>query len=394
MLKRHYSFRLLLVNLMTLLVLKEVISPLASQSQSEDNFNSIRRNQPIPFKPRKNRTFDYLDEIPEGYQPKPFDEDNSEQLDIYRLDVGDGVSVSVERFPEFSFSAVLDDEGEVIAPILGRISLKGLTLEEVEQKISYELGQRFLQEEPEVIALLTRPRQVSLTIIGEVIRPGYYSINPNTPLNSILAAAGGTTDRADLRSIIIKRSLVDGTVIHEKFDLYSPLIEGGKQPRVSLQDGDSLIVAELQIGEERDYDRQLVARTNIPQPSITVRIVAPTGVAGVQLRNTNLRNGSTFIDAVAVLPFLVPLLIKEDVTLMRFDPELGKIVTQTLNVGDIVEDGDLTQDVQLRDQDVIIVSRTILGKVIAGFRVITQPIRDVFGFANFFRRFGEGRFFR
>jgi polysaccharide export outer membrane protein len=63
-------------------------------------------------------------------------------------------------------------------------------------------------------------------------------------------------------------------------------------------------------------------------------------------------------------------------------------------VAEAVEEGDITQDVPLRNDDVIIVSRTLLGKILAGFRVLTQPIRDIFGFTNFFRNLTDGgRFF-
>lgn len=385
-----HSLKILLIKLMILGIVPEVTMPLTAWSQDLNQVESqntppnpaILQNQPRPIKLQKNRTFDYLDPIPEGYQPKPFDEESSEQFNTYRLDFGDAVSIFVQRFPEFDFTGVLDAEGSVVAPLLGRIYLKGLTLEEVETKISYELGQRFLQEEPQVIAVVSGERPVSLTLMGEVFKPGYYTLAQNTPMSTILAIAGGTTDQADLRSIVVKRTLVDGTVIQEKLDLYSPLVEGKKEPRLKLQAGDTVIVSKLQVGDDRDYDRSFIARTNVPQQNILVRLIAPTSVSGVQMRNIVLPSGSSFLDVVAQLPIFVPLLIKEDINLMRFDPELGKVVTQTLNVARAVEDGDLTQDIPLRDKDVIVVSRTLLGRILAGFRVITQPIRDISGFFN------------
>lgn len=384
------SFKILLIKLIIWGIVPEVTMPLTAWSQDLNQVESentppnpaILQNQPRPIKLEKNRTFDYLEPIPEGYQPKSFDEESSEQFNTYRLDFGDAVSIFVQRFPEFDFTGVLDAEGSVVAPLLGRIYLRGLTLEEVETKISYELGQRFLQEEPQVIAVVSAERPVSLTLMGEVFKPGYYTLAQNTPMSTILAIAGGTTDQADLRSIIVKRTLVDGTVIQEKLDLYSPLIEGKKEPRLKLQAGDTVIVSQLQVGDDRDYDRSFIARTNVPQQNILVRLIAPTTISGVQMRNIVLPSGSSFLDVVAQLPIFVPLLIKEDINLMRFDPELGKVVTQTLNVARAVEDGDLTQDIPLRDKDVIVVSRTLLGRILAGFRVITQPIRDISGFFN------------
>ena len=345
-----------------------------------------KQSLPTPSS-EKIRRFDYVDSIPEGYQPIPFSEENSEQFNSYRLNFGDAITVRVERFPEFNFAASLDASGDVVTPILGKISLRGLTMEEVETKISYELGRRFLQENPRVIAVISRQRPVTLTIMGEIFRPGYYTIRQGTPMSAVLRVAGGATSNADLRSIIVKRTLTDGTVLEEKLDLYTPLVRGQKEPRILLQGGDTVIISRLEVGEDRDYDRLLISRSTLPRPTITIRIVAPIQPAGVALRNVSIPSGSTFLDAVARLPTFVPLITREDVTLMRFDPELGRVVTQTLNVAETIEDGDLTQNIPLRDEDVIIVSRTILGKVLAGIRVLTQPIRDVLGFTNFINRF-------
>ncbi|MBF2056030.1 MAG: polysaccharide biosynthesis/export family protein [Cyanobacterium sp. T60_A2020_053] len=331
--------------------------------------------------------------VPQGYQPPPFNEQESLELNEYRLDFGDVIAVNVLRFPEFNFSAALDAKGNVIAPLLGRISLKGLTIEEVENKIRLELGNRFLKEPPQVVAALTGQRPVNLTVVGEVGRPGYYTIGQGTPLNIVLAQAGGTTQQADIRSIIIKRTLHDGTIVEEKVNLYQPLIEGKRQPQVRLQAGDTIVVSRLQVGEDQDYDRLFVSRTNIPDPVITVRLVAPTGAAGVTLRNINIPNGSSFLDAVALLPEFVPLITNNEVSLVRFDPELGRVVTQSLNVRETIQNSDVTQNVPLRDDDVIVVSRTLLGRVLGGIRIITQPIRDIFGFTDFIQRTFDGSLF-
>jgi polysaccharide export outer membrane protein len=356
--------------------------------------NQQNKQLSLPEKPSKTRTFDYLDPVPEGYNPPNFEEGNDQLFNTYYLDFGDSISVTVERFPEFNFAGTLDEQGNISIPLVGKVSVKGLTLEEVETKVSYELGRRYLKEEPRVLAFLTGQRPVTLTVLGEIVRPGYYTISQGTPMSTILTLAGGSTNNADLRSIIVKRSLIDGTVIEEKLNLYQPLVEGEEEPRIRLQAGDTIIVSKLEVGEDRDYDRALVSRSTLPQQTILVRVVAPLQPAGVALRNVQLPNGSSFLDAVASLPQFVPLITKYDITLMRFDPELGKVVTQKLNVAEAVEDGDITQDVPLRNDDVIIVSRTLLGKILSGFRVLTQPIRDIFGFTNFFRNITDGgRFF-
>ncbi|WP_375510316.1 polysaccharide biosynthesis/export family protein, partial [uncultured Nostoc sp.] len=53
----------------------------------------------------------------------------------YRLGIGDGISVSVQRFPDLSFQALINPEGNIVVPLLGKVSLQGLTLEEAQEKI-------------------------------------------------------------------------------------------------------------------------------------------------------------------------------------------------------------------------------------------------------------------
>jgi polysaccharide biosynthesis/export protein len=343
-------------------------------------------------------TFRQEDLPPRTYAPPVYQERDSKVFRTYQLDVGDGVNVIVQDFPEFSFGGVIAPDGTVLVPILGKVALVGLTIEEVETKIAYELGRRFLKEEPEVIASLVSPRPVQLTLLGEVGRPGFYTLPSGTSIVSILLSAGGATPKADLRSIIVRRPLLDGTILEEKVDLYTPLLKGQKVPEVLLQGGDTVIVSKMEFGQEQGYDRGLIARTNLVQPTITVRLLAPNANAsGISLRNITVPTNSTFLDVVASLPSTDPIRVNfDEVALLRFDPEKGRVVTQELSPLGAVN-GDLAQNVPLQDQDVIVVSRTLLGDILATFRTVTQPVRDVFGFSNFilnvpdeFERLGGG----
>ncbi|OKH23867.1 polysaccharide export protein [Hydrococcus rivularis NIES-593] len=359
--------------------------PSPPQSQSpEDSLPTLpNATQPVPV-PSPSPTFRRGDLPPETNSTPVYEERESRPFRTYRLAIGDGINVNVIDFPEFNFAGTIDSEGNVFVPILGKVPVVGLTLQEVETKIAYELSRRFLKEEPEIAATLVAARPVQLTLLGEVVRPGFYTLPPQTSLVSILLSAGGATSKADLRSIVIRRSLVDGTVLEEKVDLYTPLIKGEKAPDVQLQGGDTVIVSRLEFGQEQGYDRNLLARTNLVQPSITVRLLAPNlDGAGISLRNLNVPSGSTFLDVVASLPAADTLRVNfDEVTLLRFDPEKGRVVTQTLSPTSAVE-GDTAQNIPLQEQDVIVVSRTLLGKILSAFRTITQPIRDVFGFSDF-----------
>ena len=361
---------------------------LSGVSWSQESISLPKKESLTPSQPRTRElsppTFTPQAPPPPNYSPPKLEKNNTQQFNTYRLDIGDGVSINVPLFPEFNTVAIINPEGQIIMPILGRISLSGLSLAEVEQKIIYELSSRYLQVEPEVFVVLTAPRPAQVSILGEIVRPGFYSFVSGSPLNVALSAAGGSTRDADLRSVIVRRSLVDGTVIERAVDLYTPLINSQALPDVRLQGGDTIIVRKLEVGSDRDYDRSIVAKTTLPQQTITVRLVAPIRSGGNALRNITLPNGSTFLDVIAALPGGDGILIKvEEVALMRFDQEQGKVVTQILNTRTALR-GDLSQNINLQDEDVIVVSRTLIGKVFNAFTVLTRPIRDFLSFRSFF----------
>ncbi|NET16683.1 MAG: polysaccharide export protein, partial [Okeania sp. SIO1H6] len=81
-----------------------------------------------------------------------------------------------------------------------------------------------------------------VTVNGEVERPGYYQANQ---VSSALLAAGGASLTADLRSILVRRKLSDGSVVEETIDLYTPLQNSTELPNILLKDGDAVIVPTL-----------------------------------------------------------------------------------------------------------------------------------------------------
>lgn len=353
---------------------------------------SLPRPDPeLQLAPEAPPTFNPED-IPPRNPTLPVYEDESKQFQLYRLDIGDVINISVSEFPEFNTSSAIDPEGNIQIPLVGRVAVKGLSLDEVETKVRFELGRRFLRTEPEVAAVLTTPRPAQLTVLGEVARPGFYVVAPSSDLTAVITGAGGSTSRADLRSVIVRRPLVDGTVLEERVNLYDPLIKGKSVPDFRVQGGDTIIISRLEVGHDKDYDRYLIARTSLNQPTMTVRVLVPLLPSGQALRNITLPSDSTFLDVIASLPTTDRLRINvTEVALLRFDEEKRGVISQTVNPQAALR-GDVSQNFPLEDQDVVVVSRSLLGKVFAAFNIITQPIRDVRSFANIVSNFAEGNF--
>ncbi|AHJ31031.1 polysaccharide biosynthesis/export family protein [Nodularia spumigena CS-584] len=360
----------------------------------------------------------------------------------YRLGTGDTISVAVQRFPNLSFQSSINPEGNIIVPLIGTVSLQGLTLEEAQEKIRVSLdrfvinpvivlsltGQRpdssfqaqvdpegnivvpqvgtvsveglSLKEaqekirlslrdilvEPNLVVSLARPRPVQVTISGEVFRPGIYPVNSSTPrVADALFIAGGSTMSADLRQVKVRRRLMDGSVISQTVDLYAVLQNDGSLPSLRLQDGDAIIIPRQEVGTDDGYDRNLVARSTLAVPQIRVRVLNYTA-SGIVTQA--LPNGSNFVDILAGINLDRANI--RDIALIRFDAEQGKAVTQKLDARKALA-GDASQNVPLQDNDVIVVGRNLIGRITNLFSTITRPFFDARSFIRFFDLFDGSR---
>ncbi|MBD1846369.1 polysaccharide export protein [Cyanobacteria bacterium FACHB-63] len=296
---------------------------------------------------------------------------------LYRLGAGDTVSVQVQRFADLNFQATIDQEGNITAPLLGKVPLQGLTIAQAQERIREGVN-RFVIN-PVVFVALTNQRPVLVTVTGEIARPGLYTLAlPRA--SAALLLAGGATGQADLRSVQVKRLLSDGSVLEEKLDLVTPLQEGAALPDLKLQDGDVVVIPKLAV-QDQTYDRTLMARSTLAKPQINIRLLS---YANNGLGTLTLPNGSTFLDALTAArpgPDTVNL---RRVALIRFDPVQKKAVTREIDARSILR-GNMAQNVALEDNDVIVLGRNLVGRITYALNTFTQPFRDVLGFLLFFR---------
>jgi competence protein ComEA len=71
--------------------------------------------------------------------------------------------------------------------------------------------------------------QIQVYVLGAVVTPGVYVLAPDARVHDLLAAAGGTTDDADLARVALAAGLRDGQTIYVPHAGESvPLLLGGK----------------------------------------------------------------------------------------------------------------------------------------------------------------------
>lgn len=158
----------------------------------------------------------------------------------YVLGSGDVVQLEVWGFRYWSHSYTVSDIGSIDITGYQKIFVKGLTLKQAKSIIGSRLS--LGSSESSFSVTVTRPRTVSVTILGEVFTPGSYTFPATNNAFNALASMGGPTNIGSVRNIYIKR---DGK-IRDSLDVYEYFNNAVHQRDVFLQNNDYIIVMPAQ----------------------------------------------------------------------------------------------------------------------------------------------------
>jgi polysaccharide export outer membrane protein len=103
------------------------------------------------------------------------------------------VSLSVLDDTDFSGSFRVDEQGDILIPVLGQIHLAGETAGEATEQMRKKLQAEQLLVDPQVTLNIVEYTAPEVAILGEVSSPGKYPLLAPRKLIDVLALAGGTT---------------------------------------------------------------------------------------------------------------------------------------------------------------------------------------------------------
>ena len=134
----------------------------------------------------------------------------SAELSIYKLGVGDVISVQVIGEDDLKREKIrLSDAGTLSFPYLGEIRVRGLTVGALEEFITKGLKGRYLLN-PQVTVTIHEYR--SFFVNGQVDKPGGYPFVPGLTVRKAISMAGGFKERASKEKInVIREDDVKGT---------------------------------------------------------------------------------------------------------------------------------------------------------------------------------------
>lgn len=152
---------------------------------------------------------------------------------------GDVLSIIVLQEPELSLERVaVDDAGTIQMPLLGEMAAAGRTPREFTRQLTDQLGARYLRNPQVTVNVIERTAR-TITVEGEVERPGIFAVKPGITLLGALALAQSPSEFAREDSIFVFRE-VDGQRYGARFDLRE--LRNGLAPDPEILPGDIVVV--------------------------------------------------------------------------------------------------------------------------------------------------------
>src|SRR5574341_412656 len=100
---------------------------------------------------------------------------------------GDVVRISVFGHDELDGDYPVDENSILLLPIIGEINVREMAIADLRRRIREEFGRLYTQSFVSIIPLFR------VAVLGEVVRPGLYSVDPTMTIYDVLATAGGAS---------------------------------------------------------------------------------------------------------------------------------------------------------------------------------------------------------
>ncbi|NVJ87444.1 MAG: SLBB domain-containing protein [Algoriphagus sp.] len=216
------------------------------QTGGVDVFDSLRRSDPYyDLTPEQKKIFGFklfhnreLDFSPSLNIPTP---------SSYVIGSGDQLLIDIYGASQQSYDLTVTPEGRIFIPNVGPVQVGGSTIEAALSRLKTSLGRIYsgmLGNSPNTFIemRLGNIRSIKVSMVGEVTKPGTYTLPSFATVFNALYVAGGPNEKGAFRRVQVYRdSKLAATV-----DIYDFLINGNQASNITLQDNDVIIVPAYQ----------------------------------------------------------------------------------------------------------------------------------------------------
>jgi polysaccharide biosynthesis/export protein len=313
----------------------------------------------------------------------------ADQDDAYILGPGDSLALRFLAATELSGPFNLLSDGTASLPLLGNVRLTGLTLSQASQWLETLYKRQLLR--PELQLTVVTPRPLRVAVVGQVSRPGLYTLTPSeasqtevavsiTGLPTLVDAiqkAGGIGAEADLRSVMLQRRLPGeaGAYKRTRLNLLALILEGDQQQNPLLFDGDTIRV---EAAAEPVPEMIELSSTTLAPQEITVNVIGEVKSGGRLQVPANTPLVQAVLAAGGPIAWRAS---RGDVELVRINRN-GTATREkfALNLG---QDASNSKNPPLRDGDTVVVNRSGLAVASDALNAVMSPLTPAINALNF-----------
>ncbi|MEG4344779.1 SLBB domain-containing protein [Microcoleus sp. A003_D6] len=333
-----------------------------------------------------------------GFPGFPASAPSSVRSEVYTLGAGDRIQMDIFNVPEYSGpngQHQIQADGSLSLPLIGSLSVAGMTLEQASNVVKERYG-KYLKR-PWITLKLLAPRPLQIAIAGEINRPGAYTISSaagpggtaeqmGTQMPTIsraLRMAGGITQSADVRQIKIRRPQRNAPEQIISVDLWELLQNGDLRADMTLRDGDTIFIPTVTSLNRQEAPTLAVANiTGQSTQPINIAVVGEVSRPGTYTlardvqsrvqenemgadsglfaaRETN--GGETVLQqtvtrAIKMAGGITPVADIRQIQVRRLT-RAGTEQIINVNLWQLLEGGDVSQDLALQQGDTVIVPK-------------------------------------
>jgi polysaccharide biosynthesis/export protein len=157
----------------------------------------------------------------------------------YLIGPEDVLGVLFWREKDLSGDVIVRPDGKITLPLLNDIQAAGLTTDDLRAALTSAAAKYV--EDPNVTIVVRQINSRRVYITGQINKPGPYTLSQGLTVMQLIAIAGGLTEFADSKNILIMRT-EKGKPVALRFNYKEVLDRKNLQQNIELKPGDTVVV--------------------------------------------------------------------------------------------------------------------------------------------------------
>ncbi|MDR7550833.1 MAG: polysaccharide biosynthesis/export family protein [Armatimonadota bacterium] len=261
----------------------------------------------------------------------------------YLLGPDDVLEITVYGYADLSRLVTVLPDGTISVPLVGIITVAGLTVEQATKKIAQGLA--LYIKNPQVVVIVKEFRKFRIAVLGQVMRPGTYELKPGVTVLDALSAAGGLTEKASVTQARLIRA--SGETVPLRLD--ELLLRQEMRHNLPLQSGDTLMIPE-------ELNNKIFVLGDVNAPGVFVIREDITILQALALAGGPAQRGYGTARAVHIVRrAAAPPKVPKGVTVERME---GRGYLITVDLQSLMRNGAAAHDLTVTAGDIIVVPQS------------------------------------